>query len=325
MNRTVFIAGSDKNAGKTTMLNYLLRRLRPHAVVAFLSIGVDGETCDLVFGNPKPLVFTETGDFLATTEGMIEASDGLFEIREVFPFRTALGRIVAAKTLRGGQIELIGPETNDQLSRVLSFFRKGEGIETILVDGAAGRITQVASEGSSPGLPGPDTRQAFPDRPKGCPSDASGFVFVIKVSPGNINTALDKLRRLKLMEGIQPLDPHGVDGEEGFFDTSSPSGGGTTFFVNGALTGQKAETIPADAVNVVIDDFTKVFLDCGGLARLCRSKRLFFRQKFEFIGAMPILRDISNEEFARLAGDAVTPEKIILNPYLDEPGRAGAA
>jgi len=42
--RAVFITGADKNAGKTTLLNYVLGGLRSRgAAPAFLSAGYDGE------------------------------------------------------------------------------------------------------------------------------------------------------------------------------------------------------------------------------------------------------------------------------------------
>ena len=73
-NRTTFIVGSSKNAGKTTFLNVAACELRSRGPVALVSIGVDGEARDLVFGNAKPLVRVCCGDLIATTEGALKAS-----------------------------------------------------------------------------------------------------------------------------------------------------------------------------------------------------------------------------------------------------------
>lgn len=298
LHKTVFIAGSEKNAGKTTFLNYLLRRVRPVTTPAFLSIGVDGETRDLVFGTQKPRIFTEPGDFLVTTGEMLDLSDGLFELREVFPFRTALGRIVAAKTLRSGHVELVGPETNDQLAGILSYLRAREGIDTILVDGAAGRITQVAAESSA-------------DDPRSRSTIAGSFAYVLKVTPGNLNTAVDKLKRLTIMEDIPAFEPAGVKGK--------------TFFVRGALTRQRADSIPDDAVNLVIDDFTKIFLDWRRLKRLAGKNKLHFRQKYDLLCAVLVLHDVSREDFLRISGNSMDAGRLFFNPYQDAGKGAGAA
>ena len=121
--RTVFIVGSAKNAGKTTFLNYALSRLRPRGAVGFLSIGVDGEERDLVFGTPKPSIRAEAGDLLVTSDRMLQASELGWELLEAFPGSTVLGRLVLARVRRGGTVELCGPANNERLAPVLDAWR----------------------------------------------------------------------------------------------------------------------------------------------------------------------------------------------------------
>ena len=109
-NHVTYIAGNRKNAGKTTFLNCALEQLRPKGHLAYLSIGVDGEERDLVFGHAKPQILAQPGDTLVTAQAALAKTDALYEIRQVFPYKTVLGRLVVAMIGRGGFVELV-PES----------------------------------------------------------------------------------------------------------------------------------------------------------------------------------------------------------------------
>ena len=49
INKTTFLVGNKKNAGKTTFLNYVLKQIREVVHPAFFTIGIDGEENDLIF------------------------------------------------------------------------------------------------------------------------------------------------------------------------------------------------------------------------------------------------------------------------------------
>lgn len=275
--KTVFITGSEKNAGKTTFLNHALRSLRAETAPAFLTIGIDGETKDIIFGNPKPQIYTEPGDLLVTSDLMIARSGGIFEIREVFPANTVLGKIVLLKTLRGGFIEIVGPEDNEQLSSIIRHIKEEEGCKTILVDGAVNRVTQVAS-----GI-------------------NAGFVFVTKISRQNFKSGLEKIKKLSILEKIPK-----------FSENTAVSG---VWFHKGALTEASLHNLPEGDGIVVIDDFTKIFLSLNQLKRLQRRKELFFRDVFNLLSVVVNLADIERDEFLdNFAGDDIC-EKIVFNPY----------
>jgi len=275
--RTVFITGSEKNAGKTTFLNHALRSLRTETTPAFLTIGIDGETKDIIFGNPKPQVYTEPGDLLITTDSMISRSGGTFEIREVFPFKTVLGRIVLLKTLRGGFIELVGPEDNDQLSKIISYIKEEEGCQTILIDGAVNRITQVAT--------GID----------------AGFVFVVKISQQNFKSGLEKIKRLSILEKIPKF--------------SEDKKGSEVWFHKGAMTETSIQKIPKDIKTVVVEDFTKIFLSLNQLKNLQNKKELFFRDVFDLLFVVVNLAGIERDEFLQNLEENNITDKIVFNPY----------
>ncbi len=275
--KTIFITGSEKNAGKTTFLNYALKSLRDGTSPAFLTIGIDGETKDAVFGNPKPQVYTKLGDILVTSELMIARSSGIFEIREVFPFRTVLGRLVLLKTQREGFIELVGPEDNCQLSQIISHIKEEEKCKTILIDGAVNRVTQVAA-----GI-------------------KANFVYVTKINEINFKSGLEKIKKLSILDKIPK-----------YSEEKNDAG---TWFHKGALTETSFQSIPADAEAVVIDDFTKIFLSLNRLKGLQSKKALFFRDVFDLLFIVVNLEGVERDEFLQqLARNDIT-DKIVFNPY----------
>ncbi len=284
---TTFIIGSEKNAGKTTFLNDALAALRQQGIApAFLTIGVDGEQRDQVYGHPKPRIHSERGDFLVTTESMLKSSDGLFEIHEVFPGRTVLGRLVLANTRRGGYVELIGPEENTQLSEIVSFLRSEKQAATILVDGAVNRLTQVSA------------------------GQQAGFVYVVKVTPRNLNSALEKMRILSLIKNF-----HQFPSWEGNSAASPQKKLESEFHkFKGALTKNKLKQIPKSCKTVILEDFTKIFLSYSELSALCKRKEIVFETIYQFHGFVVNLYDVSRKEFRKHVEQYGIID-VIFNPY----------
>ncbi|MFA6091571.1 MAG: hypothetical protein WCU88_00285 [Elusimicrobiota bacterium] len=276
--RVIFITGSAKNAGKTTFLNYALNCLRPAhgrsrtafgggassrcrsvGPVGFLSVGVDGEPEDLVFGSPKPRVRAAAGDLLATTDRLLAASDAGCELLQVFPGTTALGRMVLARASREGFVELAGPENNSRLPELIEALQK-KGAKTVLIDGAVDRVTQVSSGG------------------------AAGFVLVVRVDPRKLGSAQDLLRlqsalsRVEVRGGALPED--GAD-------------------VEGALTQQKLSALPVALRVLRLEDPGKVFLSWREWREASRTRKFLFKQGCEFLGCCAVLFDVSREDFER--------------------------
>lgn len=174
--RTVFITGSDKNAGKTTLLNYALACVRPAGRTGYLSAGIDGERQDMITGSPKPPVLAERGDLFITSESALAGAGASCEILQVYPFRTAIGRPVLARALRGGRIEISGPENNLQLGGMIGDLR-ARGAFTVLVDGAADRITQAAGGGL--------------------------MIYVVRAEPSNLSYCADRVRLLCALSRVR--------------------------------------------------------------------------------------------------------------------------
>jgi len=179
--KTTFITGTEKNAGKTALLVLLLRLLRTRTPLFYTSAGLDGEGVCTVTGDEKPGIHCEPGDLIATSGCALKESGARFELIEVFPWVSALGRTVFARAASGGKVELVGPETNFQLGEIIRVARMFAQGATILVDGAAGRLTQVSSV------------------------LRSGFVHVVKLEPANFGKTIQRLRLLELLNSLGPF------------------------------------------------------------------------------------------------------------------------
>lgn len=142
---TLALAGMGKNAGKTTVLNALLRLLARDGkrAPALTSIGRDGETTDVVTGTHKPAIWVREGTLVATASGMLAACDVSREILGTTGMHTPLGEVIVLRTLSDGFVELAGPSMKDQLRALAAMLRELGG-DPVLIDGAISRKSVAA-------------------------------------------------------------------------------------------------------------------------------------------------------------------------------------
>lgn len=281
-NKTTFIIGSKKNAGKTTFLNYAASSLRKTETIAYLTVGVDGEQTDQIFGSPKPKIFALKGDILLSTDSSVKQSDASFKILNTYPCSTVLGKLMLLKVLRNGYVELIGPQNNLQLSDILGDIKKHK-IRTILVDGAINRITQVSAQ------------------------DNSHFLYVAKAGPENLNSIANSIKLIYRLWKTPIYEPRAREGKKSEITTR----------LNGAITKKKIGLIKSDAKIVIFEDFTKVFLPYGDWQNLSQKYRLYFKEKFELSSFIVNLYNISKEDFKKALNSPEIMKKIIFNPYAE--------
>jgi hypothetical protein len=141
------VTGFEKGSGKTTFLNHALPIARTAGPVAAFTIGVDGSLKAREAGVTVPEIRVEPGDIVLTTEGFARASGGRFEVLETLPGRTALGRLMVGRTVRAGSITLVGCEHFSLLADIIVRVRQEGWAQSVLVDGAVNRITQVSALG----------------------------------------------------------------------------------------------------------------------------------------------------------------------------------
>jgi len=293
LNKTTFIVGNKKNSGKTTFLNAALARLRGKGSLAYLSIGVDGEMNDQIFGFSKPRVHACPGDYVVTLDHALKYTVARFKVLKTFPYKTVLGRPKLICITCPGDIEIIGPENNTQLAKILKYLHARMKIKTVLVDGAINRITQVAS---------------FKD---------AQFVFVCRVDPGRVSSAAEEVKRMMELSNVpcHPLCRLSFPRKrESRACTRDPRfRRDDMLFLSGALTPAKAARIPATANKVSIEDFTKVFLNYRELVKFRRGHKLYFKYAFKLARVVVNLFGADKAIFLKELADKKIVSKIKVN------------
>lgn len=279
LGRVTFVTGPEKHCGKTTFMNRAAELARRGARAsglpgpALLTAGYDGESRDFLSGAHKPAVPVSTGDIILTTERF--ARPCFPEIIDVLPGHTALGQLCIARARRVSVVALVGPDGNSQIAWAIDRI-VAEGLtDTVLVDGAINRITQVASIGSA------------------------RFVYVLRVDRGTLGQALARVRRIGTLIGL-PLAA----------ETSSG-----TFWLDDALTAETAARLPTGAREVVVEDLTKVFLGDSELRAFIRERTLQVRRRISFGGFVVSCRGLRDGEFLGALDDERLAGMIAFNPY----------
>ncbi len=139
--RSVSIVGMAKNTGKTTCLNYVLRRLcEEQAAVAVTSIGVDGEERDILYDTPKPRIVLQEGMVFVTAEKDFEAREFSADVLAISERSTPLGRLVTARAKDSGKVVLSGPSDSQWMQEMITVMPE-YGVTITLVDGALSRMS----------------------------------------------------------------------------------------------------------------------------------------------------------------------------------------
>jgi hypothetical protein len=138
--RRVAVVGLAKNTGKTETLGALLRELRARGTaVGVTSVGRDGEARDAIDARiEKPAVRLWAGSVVASTDALLRASGIPLEPLEDTGLRTPLGRVLIARLLGDGAVEVAGPSAALDVRAVADAMR-GHGAQLVLVDGAIDR------------------------------------------------------------------------------------------------------------------------------------------------------------------------------------------
>ncbi len=136
--QSMSIVGMCKNAGKTTMLNWLLSHTGRQQILGLTSIGRDGESTDVVTGTEKPSIFVPAGTLIATAKDMIRLGDVTKEILVTTGIPTPLGEVIILRARSDGYVQLAGPSITTQLREVSRIFFELGATQSI-IDGALGR------------------------------------------------------------------------------------------------------------------------------------------------------------------------------------------
>ena len=137
---SISIIGMNKNVGKTTTLNHILREARGKISLGLTSIGRDGEELDQVTETEKPKIYIEKGTIIATAKQCLLNSDITREILKTTGFNTPMGEIIICRALSDGYVDLGGPSVNSYMTLICDELKRF-GSELVIVDGALNRKT----------------------------------------------------------------------------------------------------------------------------------------------------------------------------------------
>ena len=267
------VTGFEKGSGKTTFLNALLPVARRAGSVAVFSVGVDGGL-KAQSGTAAPEVLVEEGDVVLTTDLFARVSSARLEVLETLPGRSVLGRLLLGRAVRRGGVTLVGADSLAALSGAVRLVREERWAASSIVDGAADRVTQLGALGDV------------------------GFVYTVRVDPGNLPRVAGRLRALVALSQLSVVpDP--------------PAG---ALRLEGPLTDEVRQGLPEGLVALSVEDFTKVFLSPADLLRFLSRVTCSVRRGFRLLGVVPALRGVGPEDLRHAVGPAVAA-RLLPNPY----------
>ncbi len=302
------IIGMAKHAGKTTTLNRLLVEWpygpEPERVVAMTSIGLDGELRDTVSGRDATRIYAPRGVIIVTAQESVRRCDATMEIVSVLDFQTAMGKLVMARALSDGYIELAGPARASDIKAIEDAVREVEPDAFFVVDGALSRIS-TAGHGFTAGaiLCVGSVYGGNPDKPAEAVAQAAKMLSLPQAEPLLCEVVSKVSEEVRLMlclpqlerkEACEESDPADVTGYEvlplegralGSADqlltalrNNSPKEGGLppTPVLRGVITDRYIKELLKDEcfkdLTLVVEDGTRIFLDRITIRRLEQKK-----------------------------------------------------
>jgi len=140
--QTLTFIGSDKNAGKTTVFNYIYNQMRLKSgndKICLASTGINGETVDNLEGHPKPAIIVQGGSYFVTTEINLEKHRDKYIHQKILKFPFSSEMYTLGKALKEFPIILEGPNSRDGLIRMKTVLEVCIPHGTLLIDGSVDR------------------------------------------------------------------------------------------------------------------------------------------------------------------------------------------
>jgi len=290
-NRVTVFAGAEKGCGKTAAFRAMALKVQGRGPVALFTIGFGAsntapqERGKAAHPTPDaaaepPTVRVGQGDIVITTVPLARAAEARLEVMDALPGRSAIGPLCVCRAVRGGGVTLVGPETFGQLASTIEFVRREGLAESVLVDGAAGRLTQAGAL--------PDAQIAYCAK-----ADGSNHLRVAE----NIEL-ISRLADLPLEEDIE----HGKQG---------------CLCLEGPLTASVMDGLGKDITHVSIGSFSDCFLDAPSFGRAARRIMITVRRRIPLLCFAVALKDIKPQAFLAAAPSAAG--RAVFDLYGDAP------
>ena len=282
--RITAFCGFSKGSGKTTALSWALQTARQAGPTALLTIGTHqapaqsrSASSDSISNLPQLRV--EPGDIVLTTLPLAKWSPASFEVLSLIPGRSSQGRLILGRAHRCGTVSLTGPEHFSSLRLAADLIWREKWAASVCLDGAANRMTQLSA------LP------------------RLQVIYTITVNPENWKACFTRLKMLEELTGLSKTD---AATDKAPADSSAVS-------ISGPLTDSTAAALPDQIKTVIIDDFSKVFLNPEQWNRLCRSRAVKVRRSIRLLAVWLVLRDMRPDVIAEQLNALRIP--ILFNPF----------
>ncbi|MDD2332185.1 MAG: hypothetical protein PHI68_05985 [Candidatus Cloacimonetes bacterium] len=175
--RIVAIVGLCKNAGKTTLLNHIIRT-NPYPIFGVMSTGRDGERHDSVSGHRKPEVKLGTGTLFVCDTLSLDLHLSKISVLAKLPWKAGNRELWIAQALQELETEIFGPaNVSAQIECAHSLLSMGA--QNILIDGSIDRKSIALS------------------------SEIDSIYLVAGASFGSTGQIVDELRKLLLLNKIE--------------------------------------------------------------------------------------------------------------------------
>lgn len=147
--RFITIVGLSKNAGKTTLLNALVKAY-PRFTWGVMTTGRDGESTDVLFKTPKPRVELPAGSLFCSDTASLEVHGSAVSILAATPWQKAGKKLYLVKCQSSLATEISGPGTATAQAECAAMLKKA-GAQKVLIDGSLDRKS-IVLEGRMDGL-----------------------------------------------------------------------------------------------------------------------------------------------------------------------------
>jgi hypothetical protein len=141
--RTIAFIGSDKNAGKTTALNFVYRKLSNETsspgTVCINSIGINGEESDYFDGKPKPSIELQPGSYFITTPEHISDFQNSFRLIEELNPPIFSRPYVLAQCTKSFSAIIEGPNCKSETAALKETIQSTLAVDYFLIDGSTDR------------------------------------------------------------------------------------------------------------------------------------------------------------------------------------------
>ncbi len=183
--KAIALVGICKNAGKTTLLNHLIR-LFPQTRFGVFSTGIDGEETDTVFKILKPRVHLAEGNIFCCDTPTLDRHGSQVSILEKTPYNSALRPLWLAQAVLDLETEITGPAALKDQIAILDRMHNHLA-EKVLIDGSLDRKSIALSDA------------------------VDAVIVALGASFGSISAVATELKRLLLLKDIpvfQPFEKH---------------------------------------------------------------------------------------------------------------------